>query len=570
MAAGRGSLADALEGLRREPLITRAMLRAEALAELAARASDPRATARRLVAGLRGADTLSALAIVGALALVDDPSAERVLTHTVRAAAPQLATPAALALSVRRAAPSATSWRLGPLPVPDSGVLVIQPFLHAQLDADGSVLGAGESGGVASLLRSLGAALPAQRGIDGVLTITRRRGAEPRHGVLAAGHRIHRITVGPNGPLAARDAWVWYAYIERELSAIASSLRGRRVVWHLRMGDAGSLAAAAVARKMGQPVVFTAVPDPHTELEALQGAGGLDRAGFRVADASHRYWLRARTVQQLGRTADRLVILPRPSIGRELTTLLGIDASDVAMRGVVVPEGVDLAELDRARQRYLSAASSPAAEAIRASLPASRRHLPWVLSVGRLHAAKGMHRLAGAVAQDASLAARVNLIIVGGDLKNPSADERETLAAIHAAAGDAERGVVTLTGHASPAWVADLLVEVATHGGLYACASAKEEFGLAIVEALAAGARVVAPQRGGPCTYVSQGIDGVLCDTTDVAALRAGIERGLVLPTQASPAHGARGMVRSELGVERMAERLARIYRDVGARRSWA
>ena len=48
-------------------------------------------------------------------------------------------------------------------------------------------------------------------------------------------------------------------------------------------------------------------------------------------------------------------------------------------------------------------------------------------------------------------------------------------------------------------------------------AAAKEEFGLAIVEALGAGLTVVAPDVGGPATYVADGDTGVLADTRSVS-----------------------------------------------------
>ena len=62
-------------------------------------------------------------------------------------------------------------------------------------------------------------------------------------------------------------------------------------------------------------------------------------------------------------------------------------------------------------------------------------------------------------------------------------------------------------------------------GGLYVCGAAKEEFGLAIVEALGAGLTVVAPDVGGPATYVTDGDTGVLTDTRSVSGLRTAMGR---------------------------------------------
>jgi glycosyltransferase involved in cell wall biosynthesis len=63
-------------------------------------------------------------------------------------------------------------------------------------------------------------------------------------------------------------------------------------------------------------------------------------------------------------------------------------------------------------------------------------------------------------------------------------------------------------------------------------ASRKEEFGLAIVEALAAGLPVVAPLAGGPATYVEDGRTGYLVDTGDPTALVRGVAGALDLSGQ--------------------------------------
>jgi glycosyltransferase involved in cell wall biosynthesis len=161
------------------------------------------------------------------------------------------------------------------------------------------------------------------------------------------------------------------------------------------------------------------------------------------------------------------------------------------------------------------------------------------------------------------LAERVNVVIVGGDLAHPSPDEQSTLERIRRAAVGTEKGVVTLAGHMASADVHDMMAYAASHGGVYVCASDKEEFGLAIVEALAAGAVVVAPERGGPRTYVEDGTTGVLCDTMSVSSLRDAIVDALVLVSVPGRAQRAAEMVRRELTVERMAERLGQVYREL-------
>ena len=73
-------------------------------------------------------------------------------------------------------------------------------------------------------------------------------------------------------------------------------------------------------------------------------------------------------------------------------------------------------------------------------------------------------------------------------------------------------------------------------GGVYVCASVKEEFGIALLEAMATGLMVVAPDGGGPATYVQDGVTGVLTQTWDAARL----EEDQTLRGEQKQSHGRR------------------------------
>ena len=623
-------LSRALAAVSGEARLTTIFRLSDDLLAAAARSEDPADAARRLGDVVRHGDDVSALASIHALGAVADDAADRLLIGLVADADEPFAAHAAWALAARRSSGEAiealerlvlgggfsamlaertllewqragadlggtldaipdTTSAAGSDPIGDSlrdsltafldegrtaiddGIVVLQPFLHARLDRAGTSLGKGDAGGIASLLRSLGTALAAEDDIAAVITITRRHDGEPAHGLVADRHRVQRIEVGPAGPLPWREAWAHRVAIERELTAIGRALAGRRVVWHLRMADVGTLAAAAAARRLGQPVVFTAVPDPHIVIDALQDSGRIDRSRFAVEDAAEQFWFRARMVERLTAQADRLTLLPRPTIEAELIDLLGLDERHLSERSTVIPEGVDVAQADHARSRRADAAAhgttTAAVARVLETLPPWRRDLPWLLSVGRLHPAKGAHRIVEAVVADGALRQDINLVIVGGDIVRPSPDERSTIERIKLAAADAPAGLVTLTGHMPPQDVSDLVAFASAHGGVYVCASDKEEFGLAIVEAMAAGAVVVAPLRGGPRTYVADGENGVLCDTLDVDDLRAAIGRARTLVDVPDRVGRTRAMVRSELSVERMAGRLGEVYRALVAAR---
>lgn len=455
-----------------------------------------------------------------------------------------------------------------------TGLTVAQLFLHADIDRDISRAGAGDNGGVATLLVRLGDALAAQAGVDRVLTLSRGT-ARDALDALAPGDG-HLMTPVPLLAEATSAPQAWPSRIAAE-RGIRRVLRTHRAdVLHLRMAEVGSLAAAEVARELGIPVVFTLAPDPHAVVHALDMTGGLHRGNFGTEDAREHYWFRARLVQRLAEDSAHVVLFPRPELQHDMRELLGLDVAEQPGRFTVVPEGIDLgvsaaaaAELER------PGAAGPALaelDALVVALPEHRRSLPLVVSVGRLHRVKGMATLVEAWAGDPELAERCNLLVVGGDLADPSQDEREQLdriAEVLARFPGAGDGLL-MPGH-RPNDVVAVWLAAAREGraggigpaGVYVCSSLKEEFGLALLEALASGLVVVGPAAGGPATYIDDGVTGVLVDTRRPGEVARAIKTAFELataPDQADRMSRARERIEADFTVQAMADRLSTIY----------
>ena len=469
----------------------------------------------------------------------------------------------------------------------EDGLTIGQLFLHADIDPSLAAVGAGDNGGIATLLVRLGDALVADpsTGVERVITLS--RGPVPQAaedlleiGSATSGHVYGRVPLLPQ-PVPSAAAWPLRVTARRGIRRILRAA-GPVDLLHLRMADVGSLAAADVARELGIPTVFTVAPDPHAVIRSLDRSGVLTRENFGATDLREHFWFRARLVTTLASNAAHTILFPRPELQRDMAQLVGIDITAHPERHTIVAEGVDLEVVDRAvsaARGYTQGDSAPEAiaelRALIERLPAERRGLPLVVTLGRMHRVKGMATLVEAWASG-PLRERANLLIIGGDLERPSLDEREQLERIDAAvpAAERDRAGLILAGHrpndVAAFWLAAArfgLPGLTPAGGVYVCASVKEEFGIALLEAMATGLMVVAPDGGGPATYVQDGVTGVLTQTWDAARLEAGVAAALDVAAgpDAERAEAAHEMVRSSFTIQAMATALGPVYRGVAA-----
>ena len=309
--------------------------------------------------------------------------------------------------------------------------------------------GRGDTGGIATLLVHLGDALLRHgRRVQRVITVSGGWGgvsavastaagvpvATPAGRSLAddlsrAGHRYARVPLQGHST-GMSTAWARRVEARRGIRRVLRAA-GHVDVLHLRMADVGSMVAAEVAAELGIPVVVTVAPDPQAMVASREADGSLTRANFGVADQQEHLWFRDRLLRRLAEQAERLVLFPRPDVERSIARLVGIDVSTQHGRVLVVGEGIDVVGLERvakevrgdASRRPATAAAIDELDALLATLPADRRSLPLAVSVGRLAPVKGMATLVSAWLHDPALRRRCNLLVIGGDLDDPSPEE---------------------------------------------------------------------------------------------------------------------------------------------------
>ncbi|WP_411075787.1 glycosyltransferase family 4 protein [Streptomyces sp. cmx-4-7] len=451
------------------------------------------------------------------------------------------------------------------------GLFVAQSMLMGRFDRPGE----GLSGGLGVLLGSLGDALARSDGIAGVVTmVTACRPELEQDPTLlrrrSPGHWVLRLPLDSDHPVRPeemgrhREALAWWA------TRLLRALRRPVDVLHVRYADDASLALAESARRVGAALVFTATPDPHRQMDERHGVADANPA--HVRHDLHRVFLADRLVER----ADRVVGIAGRAGGTaellrhfpQLAERAGGTAPGALPEGVA-PYQPPPAEARR-REMLLDAVDAVAG--------ACGNHAPTVLlNVGRLHPVKQQDVLVRAWVQSGCYRESV-LVIVGGSPRTGDAVERsmhERIEEAVASCPEARRRLLLLPALPNPEvrLLERALADPARpFRARYVCSSAKEEFGLAVLEAMEAGLVTAGPMRDGVPHYLEDGENGLLLDTSTSRSLGGGLERLLRIGDEEAGVmtSRARRLVRTTYSAAAMARATAGHYADVtgGERRS--
>ncbi len=215
------------------------------------------------------------------------------------------------------------------------------------------------------------------------------------------------------------------------------------------------------------------------------------------------------------------------------------DAVDVDNdnRFAVIPPGADFSIFGaEARSQNEEATEEIIQQRLARDITESRRDLPAIVASSRLEPKKNVFGLVQAFAMSQTLQERANLVLLTGGLDDPLREQasddvtEEVLAPIRevveeknlwgkiSAFGLSEQGQEAL---------AATYRFMAKRRSVFALTALYEPFGLAPLEAAAAGLPVVATQNGGPSESLRKGDTeyGVLVDPEDPADIARGLER---------------------------------------------
>ncbi len=346
--------------------------------------------------------------------------------------------------------------------------------------------------------------------------------------------RILRIPCGPEHFLPKEELWPylgtewipnllrWYEEEGSMPDAITS-----------HYGD-GGLCAALIEEQTGIPFSFTA----HS-----LGAQKMDKMGVsrrHIAEVEEKYNFSKRIVAErlsMNRSAVNVTSTSQERFNQYTHNAYrgAVDPTDDA-RFAAIPPGVALHIFDKsADYEEEERVHGHVRECLERDLDENRLDLPCVIASSRLDPKKNHLALIEAFASSPTLRQSANLVVVTGSLENPlegykEADEGERAVLdglMRVIEREELRGEVSMFALRSQRELAATYRYLAGMRSVFALTANYEPFGLAPLEAIAAGLPAVVTKYGGPSESLRSGDEeyGILVDPSDPEDVAAGLYR---------------------------------------------
>ena len=373
-------------------------------------------------------------------------------------------------------------------------------------------IGKGDSGGLSTFLLQLGKALTRSMDVSKVYTLFLKDVSLESAPVsliqeLDADHFALAVPfhVGED-----RSFIESHSFLKAMVTVVLKKFHLNPNIYHVRYLNDGSLAMAKLATESKRPVVLTLTPDPQRSMR--------DETSHRVIPHDYREGMEKIHKTEVGR---QMIGVCRGILGiggekakkrleqyyPELRWIPASKPFEMISEGIDVhlptKQGIDIEKvLTSKNHRY--------------ALDPKNLKKPFILNVGRLHPMKGQQKLLQAFYRSGAYE-KYNLVIIGGNFQRPNAGERDFL--------HFERDFLTKHQELLGSYLhipgipntTVRLIERKIHelGGahlpnMYFCSSGKEEFGIAILEAMVEGYVAVGPTAGGVSTYIRHGENGFL------------------------------------------------------------
>lgn len=345
--------------------------------------------------------------------------------------------------------------------------------------------------------------------------------------------RIIRLRAGRNDAFLPKEQ-LWPFLVRDWVPAILDFYRdGLPDAFTAHYGD-GGISAVLLRDHTGVPFTFTAHSLGAQKLDKLR-----DTASVEALDRQYHFGTRLEA-ERLSMNHSGVNVVSTRLERREQYAhpryAAAVDPDDDA-RFAVVPPGVNLSIFDAESESPLDREMAEYVDGRISAATGRRAGLPAIVASSRLDPKKNLTGLVEAFASSRALQRSANLVLITGSLNDPLVDasgatptERQEVRRIRQLVQDENLdNLVVAFGIQGQDRLAATYRYLAGRGSVFALTALYEPFGLAPLEAAAAGLPVVVTRNGGPSESLRDeaGEYGVLVDPADPADVAAGLERAL-------------------------------------------
>lgn len=387
-------------------------------------------------------------------------------------------------------------------------------ILQSMFYGDFENSGKGNNGGLAIFLKNLGKELSKSDAVEKVITLGVATDWDTNQSLIteySTGHLFVQIPMFMDRSNSTEFLKKEYI-IKRTIARYLEKLALRPDIYHVRFLDNASMAIARLSEEQNKKLVVTLAPDPHRNMS--QSTGALQSFDFDLLIEKLNKILIG---DKLVRRSDKIVGIGSRVLKDELQQYFPqLKVKENQNKVHMISEGI---QIDHSLLKQEGKAVTPD-ELAGLGVTQSFLEKPIILNVGRLNELKAQDQLVKAWI-NSDLSTMYNLLIVGGDLEQPNAEEKEMIdffneqLALNPHLADNFLHLGALSNDQIRTLEQKIRAEQNDYPQIYLCSSKKEEFGIAILEALSQRFLVLGPKKGGVKSYLKDNVNGFLIDTID-------------------------------------------------------
>ena len=394
--------------------------------------------------------------------------------------------------------------------VKTNGLTILQSMFYGDFENSGK----GNNGGMAVFLKNLGNQLSKSEEVSLVVTLTITNEWSQNQSLInfySDNHLFLRapiyIDASNKDPFLKKER-----FIKRAIDRFLKRLEIEPDIFHVRYLDNASKSMALLSKELEKKLVFTLTPDPHRNMTNENGT-------LKLFNSNELFQKLNKIMigDELIIESDQIVGIGNGKVKKELEMYFPQLLKEGKKENLwMISEGIQAdSELKDANETL-----NPFQELKQITFKEGFFDRPIILNVGRLDQLKAQDELVKAWG-NSSMSEAYNLLIIGGDLENPSKDEKKMMHSFeeylneHPHLKNNFHHIGALSNKNIRMIEKKIMEHQKNYPQIYLCSSKKEEFGIAILEALSQKFLVLGPERGGVKSYLENDTNGFLIDTSN-------------------------------------------------------